>query len=1810
MSSIFDSIHFSSETIHPSTARRSSRGVTAAATIYNDKDHSPQRTIAFVYEPRDSENEQEGDGLLIAYSTPTNASTLVEFGSVRIPNGIVSEITVTPRFVENAAILLLLPADGSNIVGFQVVWNPESEQISFLEEHSFTPGPESFTTYQNCALQMHPIHRVVALGLNKRTSDSVLQLVALLPSDGGGGDTTKLATTIVLEDCCCTDVSWSSNGEYLAIASNSGATAAKDKGEANVMLYRYDPLNASSTKELLTLAATIPKQSSGEDEVSDSWKCTFVHWLDALSLMVGYNTITHGLDESPLVSLHVWDIREGSLQVISSTDLGDVIPFFDVLPGQQHTFYVSTLAKGTLGNELPMPLVFVAANVGNDVALIGKDASSSAWSILEMEDSGLSTPVNEDDDFSFPTGIQLMSTGQLFLAATDASLSLYTPPHELSLSFLSHPLISEEPSWNSLLETSTTVPVPFAEADTPTSVLDFTEISDDEPPEMSDEPEEGDAIPEPDADSALPAPLLPSVLSPSMLSATVSLNENESLSLPPDLNTHHCSSESVLNPPELPLSIDGSADAVAVTDPDVVVLPTAIADVGISSTLAPPEIEMSETAAKAAKVFDELDGEEAGSLPSHRMEELLDALGEGFHGTELDDQVAIIDPASRGMLDRTAFIAWYVRLSSPHTRNEDDGSDASSSIDSEEKADREEERENARRAFDMISSDEGSSIEVSDFPKLIESLNTTYCDEDHGKVSRKLRKGDKIYIDDFLDWYVDWIFGDDESTDADDENTEPLVETPVSGWGDVFSQKEGSWKCENCMVSNDAIATECAACSAPRHCLHDTDNAEPVSTKVLASGWGDTFPQKSGSWKCESCMVTNFAEQTECVACSTPRPGYTKPTEINAELPAAALESTIESGGFFFGAAPAAVANLGVSTATSLENLKDIAVADSTKKEPSTGSSVPVLGAGGFFFGTQPTSFSSAGAGGFTFGTELKESGVFGSSLDLPKNAKVTTEEGNVKEEESIKAVDVLKTSFQFSALSFPQKSSEAPEMATAATCPPMSQEAPALVGLSRSTKTAPVAAAPPLSTAVPSPVKPIEKSAVAFPPMSWKAPTPIGLPQSTTAALSADAPAMSMVAPSPSKSSKKSAAAAAAFPPMSLKAPTPIELSRGTRAAPVVAAPPISTVVPSPIKPNEKSAVAFPPMSLKAPTPIALPQDSKAAPVVAPPPKSMVAPSPIKSSEKSAVAFLPMSMKAPTPMTTSSNRATNLSSFAWTSTPLSPDTIPETTSSFLNEGPAVGFQSARAHSPNKSLPSNFTMSSFMRPISKAGAPFPTADTKEDAKLSEYSQEYAYLVGHMHKSLHLLAINRPSVNKTDKLRNDIESQIESLSAARVDIIGLFRSLEEWKRTAASVLGRKTEATRNVIESQRLIDELWSPGHKTFDDFSTEPLDFQSETRRRKLSARFMVTKRLLDISKSRHDLISAMVSPQGGNALLASILSSYNDVKEFDEAASKVERKVTEIASSQIHSSSTKASSIVTRQSSMYPVRNDKLASLRDVDRSLRTLETPAVKVFDLNHSSWRDDRKASTSHTLATPRRGSFKTSLFSPSMSLKARDGWFSSSTANQMKMKQVSFSVPGELRETTLSFSSRDALSDFGTNPDKVQELLTVNKRGMQSIHNVAMSTFETSAKFSASTLKRQTAPLNSGGIGPTSSQIKSASSYLSGRDSALPNEADAGESAEGSVSALSLSSTPKKGTAQPPVDSASNRSASLNVGNTPFFGSNLLQQFSSSPKEEILSQATLDPGEPDFHRLLTRFYEQHNPDKIIEASNHLEKYKVCY
>ena len=226
-------------------------------------------------------------------------------------------------------------------------------------------------------------------------------------------------------------------------------------------------------------------------------------------------------------------------------------------------------------------------------------------------------------------------------------------------------------------------------------------------------------------------------------------------------------------------------------------------------------------ARNAAKVFDGIDTKCDGSISISNFENLLDELGEGFHGEEMKKQIALVDPTGSNLIERSSFIIWYCNLV-----DDENDIDSSSSLDTEEREDREEERKKAEKAFDEVSTDGGIFINTKKFGDLMEAMGTTYCEEEHRRTIKKLSIEGKISKASFITWYIDWLFGEgDESDEYDDENEDSVsinrneIKDKIkvtANWGDCFKNDANTWKCNECMVSNKEDLHKCAACEAVR----------------------------------------------------------------------------------------------------------------------------------------------------------------------------------------------------------------------------------------------------------------------------------------------------------------------------------------------------------------------------------------------------------------------------------------------------------------------------------------------------------------------------------------------------------------------------------------------------------------------------------------------------------------------------------------------------------------------------------------------------------------------------------------------------------------------------------------------------------------------------------------------------------------------------------------------------------------------------------------------------------------------------------
>ena len=198
------------------------------------------------------------------------------------------------------------------------------------------------------------------------------------------------------------------------------------------------------------------------------------------------------------------------------------------------------------------------------------------------------------------------------------------------------------------------------------------------------------------------------------------------------------------------------------------------------------------------------------------------------------------------------------------------------------------------------------------------------------------------------------------------------------------------WECPCCMVQNAGTVTICPCCKAVKPgstnaTLKKLEETSKLSSQGSSQGFGDKFKKPAGAWTCDSCLISNKAEATECVACTAAKPGTQKSNVTGGPSLQFSFGVPPKDSGFKFG----------------------VDKADEKPEEP----------ASGFTFGSKPAASSTekfsfgipkadkdesetAKPTGFTFGQKSAE-----NATGFQFNSKTTDQVANTekKSNESIK---------------------------------------------------------------------------------------------------------------------------------------------------------------------------------------------------------------------------------------------------------------------------------------------------------------------------------------------------------------------------------------------------------------------------------------------------------------------------------------------------------------------------------------------------------------------------------------------------------------------------------------------------------------------------------------------------------------------------------------------------------------------------------------------------------------------------------------
>ncbi|GMF81777.1 unnamed protein product [Phytophthora fragariaefolia] len=242
------------------------------------------------------------------------------------------------------------------------------------------------------------------------------------------------------------------------------------------------------------------------------------------------------------------------------------------------------------------------------------------------------------------------------------------------------------------------------------------------------------------------------------------------------------------------------------------------------------EEERKEEEEKAIEAFRSIASDGNGYIASEQFPKLFKTLGSTYSEQEHSGTLQTLQ--KDGKVYEADFISWYLdwifgdeesssdddstpptspkkTISHEYGQNDENEFAESDDESSDEEEERKEEEEKARTTFRTIASDGTNFIASEQFPKLFKAMGSTYSEEEHASTLESLEKDGKVYEADFVSWYVNWIFGDEDSdSDEDDAATsssakpaEMKSKEEIAAAFSKFTAKEGSWKCDVCMVN-------------------------------------------------------------------------------------------------------------------------------------------------------------------------------------------------------------------------------------------------------------------------------------------------------------------------------------------------------------------------------------------------------------------------------------------------------------------------------------------------------------------------------------------------------------------------------------------------------------------------------------------------------------------------------------------------------------------------------------------------------------------------------------------------------------------------------------------------------------------------------------------------------------------------------------------------------------------------------------------------------------------------------------------------
>ncbi|CAN0456801.1 unnamed protein product, partial [Ectocarpus sp. 12 AP-2014] len=236
--------------------------------------------------------------------------------------------------------------------------------------------------------------------------------------------------------------------------------------------------------------------------------------------------------------------------------------------------------------------------------------------------------------------------------------------------------------------------------------------------------------------------------------------------------------------------------------------------------------------------------------------------------------------------------------------------DGGSDGDSGDEEERREERTKAEAAFDQVDNAAKGWVEESHFEALMEAVGTTYAVEDHKPKLLAICKDGQLERQAFLAWYMDWLFGEEESSDEEGEvNSSVAAEgSKDAGFAALVRSQAGGWKCAACLVSNAEAALKCASCETVRPGQEGKVGASSVAGGGVLGGSGGG-PTGAFTFGSPVASVDKTAAASSAVPAGSIGVGFSfgAPSPAPGAIPSPAVSmqpsaGTNAAGGFTFGA--------------------------------------------------------------------------------------------------------------------------------------------------------------------------------------------------------------------------------------------------------------------------------------------------------------------------------------------------------------------------------------------------------------------------------------------------------------------------------------------------------------------------------------------------------------------------------------------------------------------------------------------------------------------------------------------------------------------------------------------------------------------------------------------------------------------------------------------------------------------------------------------------------------------------------------------